>query len=131
MAVQIARWMVFEKRTLKLEKQEACAIRQPRKMESSNAAIVLARSGRQRFMSPIFHFMKLYVVCAICDEAAFPFPMFLSLLLPHPVCISTSVPEFSRGIAVFIAVIGSGMGGRTAERGPTPTKPSPLPTAKH
>ena len=68
MAVQIARWMVFEKRTLKLEKQEACDIRQPRKMESSNAAIVLARPGRQRFMSPIFHFMKLYVVCAISDE---------------------------------------------------------------
>ena len=42
MAVQIARWMVSEKRTLKQEKQ-ACAIRQPRKMESSNAAIVLAR----------------------------------------------------------------------------------------
>ena len=82
MAVQIARWMVFEKRTLKLEKQEACAIRQPRKMESSNAAIVLARSGRQRFMSPIFHFMKLYVVCAIsADEAAFAFPMFLPLSL--------------------------------------------------
>ena len=78
MVVQIARWMVSEKRTLKQEKQ-ACAIRQPRKMESSNAAIVLARSGRQRFMSPIFHFMKLYVVCAISDEAAFPFPMFFSL----------------------------------------------------
>ena len=41
MLAQIARWVVSGRRTLKQEKQ-ACAIRQPRKMESSNA-IVLAR----------------------------------------------------------------------------------------